>query len=140
MRAGVARGRTNEAVVLSGLIELSAGALTGWPYALAVMDPSRVRRLGIRSTARLRQWHLDLIALGSLTVLIGTAVPDLPDRLAWPLVIGSWMNANAFGVLVFNPELQHHPAYAATTGASFALMSGACLSLACLTARRTYGR
>lgn len=90
---------TNDAVVLSGLIELAAGALTGWPYALAITDPDRVRKLGIRSTARLRQWHLDLIALGALTVLAGTAVPQLPRRVAWPLAIGAWTNANAFGVL-----------------------------------------
>jgi hypothetical protein len=40
-----------------------------------ISDPGLVRRLGIRSTPRLRQWHLDLIAHGSLSVLVGTAVP-----------------------------------------------------------------
>ena len=32
----MSRARTNEALVLSGLTELAAGALTGWPYALAM--------------------------------------------------------------------------------------------------------
>ncbi len=127
---------TNDAVVLSGLIELAAGALTGWPYALAISDPDRVRKLGIRSTARLRQWHLDLIALGALTVLAGTAVPELPRRLAWPLAIGAWTNANAFGVLAFRPDAQQQPAYRAVVGASFATVSGSYLALAMIAARR----
>ena len=68
---------TNDMLVLSGLTELATGALTGWPYALAINDADKARKLGVRSVPRLRQWHLDLIALGSLSVLIGTAVPDL---------------------------------------------------------------
>lgn len=36
-------------LILSGLAELALGALTGWPYALAVTDPERARRVGIRS-------------------------------------------------------------------------------------------
>jgi hypothetical protein len=40
---------------ISGLTELAAGALTGWPFALAKWEPEEVRRLGIRSTHRLRQ-------------------------------------------------------------------------------------
>ena len=66
-------GDTNQTMLLSGLSELALGALTGWPYALAISDPERAKRLGIRSTPRMRQWHLDLIALGSLTVLASRA-------------------------------------------------------------------
>jgi len=130
------RSRTNEAVVLSGLIELAAGALTGWPYALAVADASKVRKLGIRSTARLRQWHLDLIALGGLTVVAGTAVPRLPRHIACPLIIGAWTNANAFGLLAFRPEAQKHPAYRGVVGASFAIVTWSYVGLATLAVRR----
>jgi hypothetical protein len=35
---------TNEVLVLSGVTELALGALTGWPYALAVSDPEKVRK------------------------------------------------------------------------------------------------
>jgi hypothetical protein len=128
--------RTNETLIVSGLSELAVGALTGWPYALAVSDPERARELGIRSTARLRQWHLDLIALGALAVLVGTAVPDLPRRVAWPLALGCWTNANAFGVLVVKPDAKDHPAYRAGTVASFATVSWSVLSLVHLAARR----
>jgi hypothetical protein len=128
--------RTNETLIVSGLSELAVGALTGWPYALAVSDPERARELGIRSTARLRQWHLDLIALGALAVLVGTAVPDLPRRVAWPLALGCWTNANAFGVLVIKPDAKDHPAYRAGTVASFATVSWSVLSLVHLAVRR----
>jgi hypothetical protein len=114
-----------DGLVLSGLAELALGALTGWPYALAIADPDRMRALGIRSIPRLRQWHLDLIALGGLTVLAGTAVPDLPSRVKWPLGVGAWTNAMSFGVLAVRPELRDQPAYrVAVTGSFLAASSG----------------
>ncbi len=128
--------RANETLVASGLIELALGALAGWPYALAVDDPAAVRRLGIRSVGRLRQWHLDLIALGALSVLVGSAVPDLPRRVAWPLALGAWTNANAFGVLALRPELKEHPVYKASAVASFATVSWGCCGLAAVGVRR----
>lgn len=130
------RSTTNETLVLSGLTEIALGALTGWPYSLAIADPERARAMGIRSTARLRQWHLDLIALGALAVLVGTAVPDLPRKIAWPLAIGCWTNANSFGVLVVKPEAQKHPAYRAAVVASFTAVSWSATSLVALAARR----
>jgi hypothetical protein len=108
-----------DGLVLSGLAELALGALTGWPYALAISDPERARALGIRSTARMRQWHLDLIALGGLSVLAGTALPGMPARVKWPLGVGAWTNAMSFGVLVAAPDLKDHPAYRAGVIASF---------------------
>jgi hypothetical protein len=128
--------RTNDTLIASGLVELAAGALTGWPYALAIDDIDKARRLGIRSVPRLRQWHLDLIALGALSVLVGSAVPDLPRRVAWPLALGTWTNANAFGLLAVRPELKDHPAYKAGVVASFATVSWSCCSLALLGLKR----
>src|SRR4051794_41538196 len=66
-------------LVVSGLIEVAAGALAGWPYTLVRHNPEAARRLlGIRSGALIRQWHLDLAMLRGLTVAVGTAVPDAP--------------------------------------------------------------
>jgi hypothetical protein len=130
----------NDILILSGVTELAIGALTGWPYALAVSDRDKVRKLGIRSIPRLRQWHLDLIALGALTMLVGSAVPNLPRRVACPLAVGAWTNANAFGLLAFKPNADRHPAYQATVGASFATVSWGCVSLAVLTAQRLRAR
>ena len=105
--------------MVSGLSELALGALTGWPYALAITDPERARKIGIRSNARMRQWHLDLIALGGLTVLAGSAFPDLPSRVAWPLGVGAWTNAMSFGVLVVRPDAHDHPVYRTAVAGSF---------------------
>ncbi|MCA2245057.1 carbon-nitrogen hydrolase family protein [Mycobacterium sp. WUMAC-067] len=132
------RARTNETLVLSGLVELAAGAVTGWPYALAIADAERARRIGIRSTPRLRQWHLDLIALGALSLLVGAAVPELPRRVAWPLAAGCWTNANAFGLLAFRPEAAETPAYRIAVAASFTTVSWGFVSLAALALRRRW--
>lgn len=132
--------RTNELLLVSGLSEVALGALTGWPYALAIADADRAKSLGIGSTARLRQWHLDLIALGSLTALAGAAVPDLPRRVGVPLALGAWTNANAFGVLVFRPEAKDHPLYRAGVAASFITTSCGFVSLAAVAGRRAVQR
>ena len=132
--------RSNEALVASGLVELALGALAGWPYALAVDDPEAARRLGVRSPARLRQWHLDLIALGGLSVLIGSSVPRLPPWVAIPLGVGAWTNANAFGVLVVRPDLKEHAAYRAGAVTSFATVSFGCVGLAAVGVRRLFAR
>jgi hypothetical protein len=106
-------------LVVSGLTELALGALTGWPMALSVARPADLTKLGIRSGARLRQWHLDLIMLGGLTAASSRFVPEPPAAVAVPLAVGAWTNANAFGVLAFRPELKEHPLYKAGVFASF---------------------
>ncbi|CAA9420350.1 MAG: hypothetical protein AVDCRST_MAG64-2830 [uncultured Phycisphaerae bacterium] len=72
----------------------------------------------------------DLVALGGLTVLAATAVPDLPRRIAVPLTLGAWTNANAFGVLAFRPDAQGHPAYRGAVAGSFALTTWGFTALA----------
>ena len=81
--------------------------------AVAVSRPQDLGKLGIRSGARLRQWHLDLIMLGALTAAAPTFVPDPPRTVAVPLALGAWVNANAFRVLAFRPELKDHKVYKA---------------------------
>jgi hypothetical protein len=117
-------------LMVSGLSELALGALTGWPYALAIADPELAKKAGIRSTARLRQWHLDLIALGGLTTMAGAAFPDLPGRVAWPLGVGAWTNAMAFGVLMVKPEARDTTAYRTAVIGSFVATSSGFTGLA----------
>ena len=76
-------------------------------------------RLGIKSAARVRQWHLDLAMLGTATIACGLAVEEPPRVAAIALRIGSWTNAMAFLPLAFKPELEHHPAFGACAVASF---------------------
>jgi hypothetical protein len=108
-----------DGLVVAGLTELALGALTGWPMALAVSQPEQLKKIGIRSGARLRQWHLDLIMLGSLTAMAPRLVPNPPRGVAIPLTVGAWTNANAFGVLAVRPELKDHPLYKTGVVASF---------------------
>jgi hypothetical protein len=120
----MARPSAPSALVVSGLAEVALGALAGWPYTLVRQDPEAARRLlGIRSAARVRQWHLDLAMLGGLTVAVGTAVPDAPKWASIPLGVGAWTNAMAFLPLAFRPEVDQSPVYKAAAGASFVATS-----------------
>lgn len=125
-----------DGLVVSGLTELALGALTGWPMAVAVSRPQDLSKLGIRSGARLRQWHLDLIMLGSLTAAASRLVPDPPRKVAIPLATGAWVNANAFGVLAFRPELKEHPVYKTGVLASFVSTSWGFTGLAAVAWKR----
>ena len=125
-----------DGLVVAGLTELAAGALMGWPMAVAVSRPEDLHKIGIRSGARLRQWHLDLIMLGSLTALAPAVVPDLPTKVSVPLAVGAWTNANSFGVLAFRPELKDHPVYKAGVVGSFITTSWGFTGLATVAWKR----
>jgi hypothetical protein len=123
-------------LVASGMAELAAGALSGWVYTVARTQPELAARLGIKSAARVRQWHLDLAMLGTATVASGLAVPDPPRVAATALGIGAWTNAMAFLPLAFNPDLDQHPAYRACAGISFVLTTVGFVGMAADAARR----
>lgn len=122
--------------MVSGLTEVAAGALTGWLYTLVKVDPRRARRLGIKSGMRVRQLHLDLIALGGLTALGGTAVPELPSWVRWPLGVGAWTNALMFLPLALEPDVLHRRTYRLAVLASFISTSVGFTGLALTAARR----
>lgn len=111
------------ALITSGLVELGAGALSGWVYTLVRTQPQTAERLGIRNGARIRQWHLDMAMLGTATIACGLAVPDAPRPVRTALGIGAWTNAMAFLPLAFDPDLDRHPAFIAAATASFAATS-----------------
>ncbi len=123
-------------LVVSGLAQLATGALAGWLYTLVKTDSEKARALGIKSGARVRQWHLDLIALGGLTAMAGTAVPDLPGWVKWPLGIGAWTNAMSFLPLALDPDIERRQVYRAAVGASFVTTSVGFTGLALTAARR----
>lgn len=125
-----------DGLTVSGLTELAAGALSGWAMALAVSRPEDLPKIGIRSGARLRQWHLDLIMLGSLSAAAPKLVPDLPAKVAVPLGVGAWTNANSFGVLAVRPELRDHPVYKAGVIGSFVATSWGFTGLAAVAWKR----
>jgi len=111
------------ALVTSGVVELAAGALSGWIYAAVRYDDEGARKLRIKSAARIRQWHLDLIALGTGTVAMGLAVPNAPKAVQGALAAGAWTNAMMFLPLAYRPELLQHPAYRKLGLASFVATS-----------------
>ncbi|MEU3550883.1 hypothetical protein [Streptomyces longwoodensis] len=123
-------------VVLSGLSQIALGACTGFPYALAVTDSDRLRRVGVKAPHRVRQFHLDLIIMGSLVAMAGTAVPDMPRWVALPLTIGGWTNTLSFVPPALAPAVEGHPVYRAAAAASFTTTTFAWVSLAVVAHRR----
>ena len=110
-------------LLTSGLTELAAGALSGWVYTFARTQPERARALGIASTPRIRQWHLDLAMLGTATVACATAVPDAPRPVAAALGVGAWTNAMLFLPLAIKPDADQGLPFRAAAVASFAATS-----------------
>ena len=113
------RARRPSLLLASGLTELAAGALTGWVYTFARTQPERARAVGIASTPRIRQWHLDLAMLGTATVACATAVPDAPKPVAAALGVGAWTNAMLFLPLAFKPDADETRSFRAAAAASF---------------------
>lgn len=118
MNAHLAKQQTSSqnrpsALVVSGLIELAVGVLSGWVYAATVEQPATMRRVGVRAPNRIRQWHLELMMAGAFNVVCGLAVPYAGRVTTVALAVGSWINPNAFLPLAFNPRLdKSRPAYA----------------------------
>jgi len=132
----VSANRAPSGLVTSGVVELAAGALTGWLHALATYDAPRARRLGIRNTPRVRQGHLDLAMLGTATIALGLAVPEAPHWVQRSLGAGAWTNAVLFFPLAFNPDLMKQPAYRGLGLASFVSTSVGFSGMAITAVRR----
>jgi hypothetical protein len=128
--------RIPSALVTSGVVELAAGALTGWMHALVTYDSTRARRLGIQNGARVRQGHLDLAMLGTATIALGLAVPAAPRWAQHTLGAGAWTNAVLFFPLAFKPSLMKHPAYKGLALASFVSTSVGFTGMAVTALRR----
>lgn len=108
---------TPSPLVVSGLVELAVGVLTGWVYAATTERPAAMRKVGVRAPNRIRQWHLELMMAGAFNVVCGLAVPDAGRGTTVALAVGSWINPNAFLPLAFNPQLdKSRPAYAVPVG------------------------
>ena len=123
-------------LVTSGVVELAAGTLSGWIYAAVRYNDDGARRLRIKSPARIRQWHLDLIALGTGTVAVGMAVPGAPKGVQRSLAAGAWTNAMMFLPLAYRPELLQNPAYRMLGLASFVSTSVGFTGMAVSAVRR----
>lgn len=123
-------------VVTSGVVELAAGALSGWVFAAVRYDSDGARKLRIKSPGRIRQWHLDLIALGTATVVLGLAVPEAPRTVQRTLAVGAWTNAMMFLPLAYWPEALQNPTYRKLGLASFTSTSVGFTGMAVTALRR----
>ena len=123
-------------LVISGLVELAAGAVSGFAMAATTYRPSLARRVGVQAPGRVRQLHLDLIMMGGLQIAVGAAVPQLPRALVAPLAATCWSNALAFAPVAIQPELERSLTYRGAVGASFVTAASSWVALAVIAVRR----
>jgi hypothetical protein len=77
----------------------------------------------------------DEVAIDGL-VVSGLTELALGALTGWPMAVGAWVNANAFGVLTFRPELKDHPIYKAGVAGSFISASWGFVGLAAVAWKR----
>lgn len=123
-------------LVASGLAQIAAGALPGFPYTIAAYRPELLPRLGVQAPRRIRQLHLDLIIMGGLVTAAGTALPRLPRAVAIPLAVGCWTNALAFAPPAFKPSIEQARPYRAAVAASFVTTTVSWIAVAAIATRR----
>lgn len=63
-------------------------------------------------------------------------VPSPPRKVGVPLGVGAWVNANAFGVLAFRPDLKDHSVYRASVATPFVAASWGFTGLAAVAWKR----
>lgn len=94
-----------------GTLSIASAGLLGWLMALEKSDPAAVRRLGIRSPRRITNLHIDQVMMGLILISARTACPDLPNRFAGPLLVGTILNPLGFAPLMFWPSADKTIAY-----------------------------
>lgn len=113
-----------------GVLQLASAALMGWPIALQRIQPDLIKKAGVVAPRRMMQLHLDQVMMGLILLAIATAFPDLPDAIAWPLLIGTVFNPLFFVPLAFKPDLEQAIAFRIATVSSFIATSGSLTALA----------
>ena len=107
-----------DALITSGLIEISFAVLLGWPLNSFRKGKERVGPF--HSMKRLLQAHLDYIFMSMLQFGIAAVHTAIPKFAAILLITGSWLNPTLFlfaGILP--PEEQRKPHSIALTYVGF---------------------
>lgn len=116
-------------MIAAGTGQIAIGALTGWPLAALIADPSLAERLGVVDPIRLRQAHLDLIIMGGLITAAG-AVGGAPTWARRAAVLGAWTNSSLFIPLAFDPKAHRTKAYQLASVLSFTITSAGWVGIA----------
>ncbi len=119
-----------DVLLAAGVLSLASAGLLGWLMALRRAKPEAIEKMGIKAPHRITQLHLDQVMMGLILLAIATAFPDIPDAIAWPLLIGTILNPLGFVPLAFWPKADETLWYRAGIGVSFIATSGSLVALA----------
>lgn len=125
-------------LVVSGVLELTVGVLSGWLMLLASDRPAWLRALGLRDAGYLRKGHLDLLFMGVIQVAVGVAVSPLPLWIAIPIVIGAVVQPLSFFALSARPSLRESAVFQAAELSVFVVFTAGWLALATLVVLRVW--
>jgi hypothetical protein len=117
-------------LLAAGVLSLASAALLGWLITLNRTKPEVVAKLGIKAPHRIMQLHLDQVMMGLILLAVATAFPDIPNAIAWPLLIGTILNPLGFVPLAFKPKADETLWYRTGIAFSFIATSGSLVALA----------
>lgn len=84
----------NDAVLLSGLVQITFAVMLGWPV---LSFRSGAKSVGpFKNAHRLLQAHIDNIMMAMLQIALAAAVPGMNWFAAVLLMTGSWINPQLF--------------------------------------------
>ena len=112
------------------MLQRASAALLGWIIALHRAKPEALAKLRVRAPHRVMQLHLDQVMMGLILLSVATAFPDIPDLIAWLLLVGTVLNPLGFLPLAFAPNLEKGFAFRGIMGFSFIVASAGFVSLA----------
>ena len=119
-----------DVLLAAGVLSLASSGLLGWLIALHRAKPEAIAKIGIKAPHRIMQLHLDQVMMGLILLAVATAFPDIPDAIAWPLLVGTIMNPLGFVPLAFLPKADETVVYRGLIGISFIATSGSLVALA----------
>lgn len=89
-------------LLLTALVSLSLGAVSGFLLLVAVDYPEKLRKIGIIDPVRVRQVHLDWIIMGTVMAVAALAVPQMWTVTALLVLFGGVVNPATFIPMAFS--------------------------------------
>ncbi|WP_152224321.1 hypothetical protein [Pseudomonas sp. SCB32] len=92
-------------LLVTALLSISLGALSGFAVLAAVDYPAMLRAVGVINPMRLRQAHLDWIIMGTVMAVTALAVPQLSGWATVLVIFGGVVNPLTFVPMAFSTKV-----------------------------------
>lgn len=110
-------------LLLTALVSLSLGAVSGFLLLVAVDYPAKLRKIGIIDPVRVRQVHLDWIIMGTVMAVAALAVPQMWTVTALLVLFGGVVNPATFIPMAFSKTVATTRTFQTVSFISFTALS-----------------